>query len=60
VADGFHRQRAAHEQSDVEGLGDFRLAGALVEDLLDPMIDSVEAVLRHRHRQSRQLLVLLG
>jgi hypothetical protein len=60
MAHRFGGERAPHQQSDVERLGDLGLGRALVEDLLDPMLDSVEAVLGDRHRERRQFLVLLG
>ena len=56
---GLDRERPAHQDADVDGLGDLGVRRALVEDLLDSMIDSVEAVLRDRHCQRRELLVLL-
>src|SRR5574341_345553 len=51
---------AAHEQRHVQRLGDLGLRGTQVEDLLHPMVDSLEAVLRDGHRQGHQLLVLLA
>jgi hypothetical protein len=60
VTGGFGGQGAAHEQADVQGLGDLRVGRTQVEDLLDSVIDSVEAVLRNGHRQRRQLLVFAG
>ena len=59
MADGLGRQRPPHEQPDVQRLADLHVRRALVEDLLDAVVDSVEAVLRDRHRQRGQLLVLL-
>jgi hypothetical protein len=45
VARRLRGERAAHQQADVERLGDLRFRCALVEDLLDAMVDSVKAVL---------------
>jgi hypothetical protein len=45
VADRLRRQRAAHQEPDVERFGDLLVGGAQVEDLLDAVVDSVEAVL---------------
>ena len=57
---GLGRQRAAHQQPDVERLRDLRLRRALVEDLLDAVVDSVEAVLGDGDGERGQLLVLLA
>src|SRR5262245_47423587 len=59
VTHRLHRQRTAHQERDVERLRDFFLARPEAEDLLDPMIDSVEAVLRDGNGERHQLLVLL-
>jgi hypothetical protein len=45
VADGLDGERAAHQHADVQRLRDLGIRGALVEDLLDAVVDSVEAVL---------------
>jgi hypothetical protein len=45
VPDRFHGERTTHEHADVQRLGDLGVSGALVEDLLDAVIDSVEAIL---------------
>jgi hypothetical protein len=45
VSDRFHGQRTAHQHADVEGLGNLFVRRSQVEDLLDAVIDSVEAVL---------------
>jgi hypothetical protein len=45
VSDRLHRERASHQDADIQRLGDLGVRRALVEDLLDAVIDSVETVL---------------
>ena len=54
MADGLHGQRAAHQHADVERLRDLLIRGSQVEDLLDSVVDSVEAVLGNGDCQRRQ------
>lgn len=50
VAHRFGRQGSPHQQADVQRLRQLRVRPAQVEDLLDTMVNSVEAVLRDGHR----------
>jgi hypothetical protein len=50
VADGLGCQRAAHQEPDIQGFGDLLVGRPQVEDLLDAVVDSVEAVLGHGDR----------
>jgi hypothetical protein len=43
------RQGATHQQTHVQGLRQLGVGPTQVEDLLDAMVNSVEAVLRDRH-----------
>ena len=58
MAHRLRRQGATHRQADVQGLRQLGVGPAQVEDLLDTMVNSFEAVLRHRHGQRHELLVL--
>ena len=50
--------RTGHQQSDVQGLGNLAKVRARVEDLLDPVLDSVEAILRNGDGQRGEELLL--
>ncbi len=60
MAHGFHRERPAHQQPDIHGLRQLRLGPIQVEDLLDSVLDSVEAILGDGDGECHQLLVLLA
>jgi hypothetical protein len=53
MADRLHADRTSHDRADVERLGNLRVRATQVEDLLHAMLDSVEAVLHHGHRERR-------
>src|SRR3990172_8892190 len=58
--DLFHHRKGVAHRLGGQRPGDLLLRRPQVEDLLDAVLDSVEAVLGDRHRQCRELLVLLG
>ncbi len=60
MAHGFHRERPAHQQPHIHGFRQLRLGPIQVEDLLDSVLDSVEAILGDGDGERHQLLVLLG